>query len=61
MPIKQHVINIYLGKRHRNERKSMDRIKDNKSKNYMKSIKDRKKVEFDVKKYMIEHFSLMYL
>jgi len=39
----------------------MIRIKNNKSFEYLKNLKARKKVETDVKKYMIEHFSLVYL
>lgn len=59
--MKQHVINTFLGKKHTNDRMVALRIKNNQNKEYIKNLKARKKIEYDVKKYMIEHFSLVYL
>jgi len=39
----------------------MQRTKNNQTKEYVKNLKNRKKIEYDVKKYMIDHFSLVYL
>ena len=59
--MKQHVINTFLGKKHTNDRMVALRIKNNQNKEYIKNLKARKKIEYDVNKYMIEHFSLVYL